>query len=320
MIIISSRFAQVFGTGIFYLNTVNNGSGSIIMSKLTMVGLGAMGATVAQTLIENGHDLTVWNRSIQKTQGIVELGGNCANTLKEAIEASQIIIFCIHGYKATKLLLNDPDIVPLLSGRTILQMSTGTPAEAREAEAWVNEQGGHYLDCAIMVYPPSVGKPDGQILISGAAEVYEKCAPFIKALGGDIRYLGPAVGAAAALDMAIVMRLVTITVATVYGIHICESEGVPLQQFTDMYPAGDRSHHLAMNIETGQFEQNIVATVGTSIEVVSAIQSLAIDLGINTELPDLLLGFYRRAATAGCTELDNASLIKVFRATRQKND
>ena len=290
------------------------------MSKLTMVGLGAMGATVAQTLIENGYDLTVWNRSAQKAQGLVELGGCFAKTLKEAIDASQVIIFCIHGYTATKLLLDDPQIVPLLAGRTIMQMSTGTPAEARKAEAWVNEQGGHYLDCAIMVYPPNVGKPAGQLLFSGAEEVYDECSPFIKTLGGDIRYLGSAVGAAAALDLAVVTRLATITVATVYGIHICESEGVPLQQFTGMYPEGDRSYHLARNIETEQYDQNIAATVGTSIEVVSAIRSLATDLGINTELPDLLLGLYQRAATAGCSELDNAALIKVFRAAKQNND
>jgi len=288
------------------------------MSKLTMVGLGAMGTTVATTLIENGHDLTVWNRSIQKTQGIVEPGGSYAKTLKEAIEASQVVIFCIHGYKATKLLLDDPDIVPLLAGRTILQMSTGTPAEAREAEAWVNEQGGHYLDCAIMVYPPSVGKPAGQLLFSGAEEVYDECTPFIKTLGGDIRYLGSAVGAAAALDLAIVTRLSTITVATVYGIHICESEGVPLQHFTSMYPDGDRSYHLARNIETERYDENIAATVGTSIEVMSAIRNLATDVGINTELPDLILGLYQRAAASECSELDNASLIKVFRATQQK--
>jgi len=280
-----------------------------------MVGLGAMGTAVAKTLIESGQDLTVWNRSTQKTQGIVELGGSSVNTLKEAIEASQIILVCIHGYKATKKLLDDPDIIPLLSGRTIPQMSTGTPAEARAAETWVNEQGGHYLDCAIMVYPPSVGKPDGQLLFSGAQEAYDKCAPFIKTLGGDIRYLGSTVGAAAALDMAVVTRLVTITVATVYGIHICESEGVPLQQFTDMYPEGDRSHHLAKNIETDRFDQNIAATVGTSIEVSTAIRSMAIDLGINTELPDLILGLYHRVAAAGCAELDNASLIKAFRGS-----
>jgi 3-hydroxyisobutyrate dehydrogenase-like beta-hydroxyacid dehydrogenase len=283
------------------------------MSKLTLVGLGAMGSAIAQTLIENRYDLTVWNRSAEKTQGIVNLGAHSAKTLKGAIEASQVCVFCIHGYTATRSLLDDPDIIPLLAGRTIVQMSTGTPAEARAAQAWVTEQGGHYLDCSIMVYPQSIGKSEGQLLVSGPQETFDECAPFIKTLGGDIRYLGSAIGAAAALDLAVVTRLVVNTVGIVYGVHLCESEGIALRHFADMYPAGDRGHTLAMTIDKSEYDENISATVGTSLEVVSAIQSLAVDLGINTELPDFVLGFYQRTVAAGYAAQDNASLIKVFR-------
>ena len=53
--------------------------------------------------------------------------------------------------------------------------------------------------------------------------------------------------------------------------------------------------------------------MGTSIEVVSAIRKLAVDHGINSELPDFILGLYRRAEAAGYLEADNACLIEVFR-------
>ncbi len=283
------------------------------MSELTVIGLGAMGSAIAQTLIDNQCDLTVWNRSSEKVKSMVELGASSAETLKQAIESSPRILFCIHGYATTRSLLDDPEIISLLPGRTIMQMSTGTPAEARAAEAWVNEQGGHYLDCSIMVYPQSLGKTEGQLLISGSQEIFDDCAPYIKYLGGDIRYLGSSIGAAAALDLAVVSRLVANTVGVVYGVHICESEGLPLQHFADMYPEGDRAHSLAMTIDKAEFDQNISATVGTSIEVVSAIQRLAIDLGINSEFPDFVLGLYQRVAAAGYVKQDNASLIKVFR-------
>lgn len=286
------------------------------MSDLTLIGLGAMGSAIARAMIDNRCQLTIWNRSPKKVRDLASSGVTFADSLEQAIAASPRTMICIHGYAATRALLDDPEIQPLLSGRTFIQMSTGTPAQARAAEDWIHGHGGRYLDCAIMVYPPTVGTPEGQLLVAGSREAYDDCARYIGHLGGDIRYLGPSIGAAAALDLAVVARLVTITVATLYGIHICESEGLPLQQFTEMYPEGDRSHHLAGNIESGQFDRNIAATVGTSIEVVSSIRSLATDLGINTELPDLILGLYRRAAAAGHTELDNASLIEVFRSDR----
>jgi 3-hydroxyisobutyrate dehydrogenase-like beta-hydroxyacid dehydrogenase len=283
------------------------------VSELTLIGLGAMGSAIARTLIDNQYDLTVWNRSSDKVKMLTDLGASSTDSLKKAIESSPVILICIHGYAATRSLLDDPEIIPLLQGRTIIQMSTGTPSEARAAESWIMEQGGHYLDCSIMVYPQSVGKTEGQLLVSGLPEIYDECAPFIKTLGGDIRYLGSVIGAAAALDLAVLSRLVANTVGIVYGIHICESENLSLKHFADMYPEGDRGHTLAMTIDKSEFEENISATVGTSIEALSAIQSLAANLGINSEFPDFLLGLYQRASEAGYSSQDNASLIKVFR-------
>jgi len=192
-------------------------------------------------------------------------------------------------------------------------MSTGTPAETRDAQDWIKGHGGHYLDCSIMVYPQSVGTPDGQILISGARDTWDECAAFINYLGGDIRYLGPSIGGAAALDLAVVTRLVVNTVGIVYGLHLCESENLPLTQFAGMYPDGDRARHLSAAVDSGDYRETVVASVSTGIEVVSAIRNLAADLGINSELPDFILSLYRRAEAAGYLKADNACLIEVFR-------
>jgi len=283
------------------------------MSEVTLIGLGAMGVAIARTLIDRGCDLTVWNRSVDKAEELRDAGAAVAESLASAIESSPRIMVCIHGYSNTRALLDDPDIIPLLSGRTLVQMSTGAPAEAREAEGWIHGHGGHYLDCSIMVYPPSIGTGTGQILVAGPREVYDDCAGYIDHLGGDIRYLGATIGAAAALDMAIVSRLVTRTVAIVYGVHICESEGVSLEEYASMFPEGDRAHHLARIIDGGDFDRNIQSTVGTSLEAAAAIKSMACDLGINTELPDFILGLYQRAAAAGYRDKDSASVIEVFR-------
>ncbi len=80
-----------------------------------------------------------------------------------------------------------------------------------------------------------------------------------------------------------------------------------------MFPETDRARHLAKVVERGNYSDDIAATVGTSIEAASAIRNLAGDLGINTELPDFILGLYERASAAGYLEQDNASLIEVFR-------
>ena len=283
------------------------------MSDLTLIGLGAMGSAIAGSLLEGGCDLTFWNRTPGKARQLTEMGGRQADSLEQAIAASPLILVCIHGYAATKALLGKPQIASLLRGKTLIQMSTGTPAEAREAETWVEENGASYLDCAILMYPESIGTAEGQLLVAGPEHVYRSCGSIFPLLGGDIRYLGSSIGAAATLDLAVVSRLMSNTIGIVYGAYLCESEGVPLAQFADLYAEGDRASSLALKIAGGDFDRDIAATVGTSIEVASSIRNLTAELGINSELPDFILGLYRRAADAGYLAQDNASLIEVFR-------
>ena len=244
---------------------------------------------------------------------MIELGAKSSASLAEAINASPRVLICINGYSNARLLLDDPEIIPLLSNRTIIQLSTGTPGEARQMEQWIEQQGGHYLDGSIMVYPESIGSPQGQILVSGKEEVFNNSGTYLHFLGDDIRYLGCKIGAASALDLATVTRLVVNTVGVIHGANVCQSEGVSLEQFAAMFPEGDRAHSLAMKIHNNEFEENISASVDVSIGVVSSIKRQADDLGINSELPGFILGLYERAVAAGYSKLDNASLIKILR-------
>ena len=123
------------------------------MSEISMIGLGAMGSALARAFLEAGHGLTVWNRTAQKMVPLVELGAEGAESVPEAVQASPLIMVCIDNYAATNQLLRNDDVVPNLTGRTVIQLSTGTPKEARDSESWLKNCGADYLDGAIGSYP-----------------------------------------------------------------------------------------------------------------------------------------------------------------------
>jgi 3-hydroxyisobutyrate dehydrogenase-like beta-hydroxyacid dehydrogenase len=54
----------------------------------------------------------------------------------------------IESYAVTREILADMHVTPHLSGRTVIQLSTGTPREARESEAWLQSCGVDYIDSA----------------------------------------------------------------------------------------------------------------------------------------------------------------------------
>lgn len=284
------------------------------MSEITLIGLGAMGSSLVRTLIKDKFEITVWNRSPGPVEEIVKLGAKGAETLAQAIAASPRIMICVSRYSDTHEILDQPEIAPLLSGKTIIQLSTGTPGEARNLDQWIRDQGANYLDGSIMMYPENIGTEAGQILVSGDEAVYKDCEPFVQSLAGDLRYVGSKIGAAATLDLAIMSRLAVITPGVIHGARICESEGVSLEQFANLFPEGDRARSVALSIHNNEFEKNIAASVNVAVGCISSIKSQADDLNINSEIPDFLLGLYQRAVNSGYRHHDTSSLIKVLRA------
>ncbi len=100
------------------------------MSDISVIGLGKMGSAIASALLRSGRSVTVWNRATEKAAPLIEAGAVLASSPQEAVAASEAIMVCIKTHKTTTELLK-----PLsgeLSGKTIIDLSTGGAEEANE--------------------------------------------------------------------------------------------------------------------------------------------------------------------------------------------
>ncbi len=286
------------------------------MSEVSMIGLGAMGTALARALLSAEHSVTVWNRSPEKLAPLEALGASAAASVADAIQSSPVILVCIDNYAATNKLLGADDVVSHISGRTVIQLSTGTPKEARDSEDWLRRCGGDYLDGAIMEYPKSIGAADAMILIAGSEAVFERHRSMLECLGGDLRYLGENIAAPAALDLASLSYSLGKYVGFAHAARLCESERVGADQFALMFPVGDRARELAEIVHAGAYELSSLYD-GASIRVwegvAQRLQAQALDAEINSEIPDFISGIFKRAVAAGHGEEDLAALIKVLR-------
>ena len=286
------------------------------MSGISVIGLGAMGSALARALVKAGHEVTVWNRSPQKMEPLVDLGADGAESVLETVQASPLILVCIDNYAATTTLLRSDDVVPHLSGRTVIQLSTGTPREARESEAWLKDCGADYLDGAILAYPDGIGAADSVLLFSGSEAAFQRSKAFLKCLAGDLRYLGKTVGAAAALDLAILSHSLGKYVGFAHAARICEAEGVGADLLASLFAEGERARELAEIVHAGAYELSSLypgASIRVWEEVVQRLQSQARDAKMSSEFPNNISGIFNRAIVAGHGEEDLAALVKVLR-------
>ena len=280
-----------------------------------MLGLGAMGSAIARALLNAGHSVTVWNRTRWKVDPFVASGADSPEELAEAVKASPIIIVCIDSYPSTRQLFEENLLFPHLSERTLIQLSTGSPREARDSESWVSATGADYLVGAIMPYPDGIGAKDAQILFSGSQDVYEHCKPLLDCLGGDLRYLGANISAAPTLNMALLTHELCVYLGALHGVLICRSEDVGVEVLSSMFPENDWARHLTEVIHAGAYD-NPGATIEVWSEALLAIEGQAEDRGINAEIPGFVSRLLKRAIASGLGGKDIAALIQVLEAER----
>ena len=140
-------------------------------TPVTVIGLGLMGQALAGAFLKAGHPTTVWNRTASKADQLVAEGARLAPTVGDALKASSLTIICVTDYPAMRELLGASDIE--LDGRTLINLTSGDSAQAREAAQWAEQRGARYLDGAITAVPPAIGTAEAMILHSGPQPHFE---------------------------------------------------------------------------------------------------------------------------------------------------
>ena len=283
------------------------------MSDISTLGLGLMGSALARSLVNGGHDVTVWNRSPARMQPLVDMGAAPAVTAAAAVEASPVVLVNIDDYPSTRALFEAADVVEKLSGRVVVQLSTGTPNEAREFEAWFTSRGADYLDGKLLCYPENIGTPSATIVYAGRRSVFDHCEALLTSLGEDIRFVGERIGSAAALDLAWLSSVYGAYAGAAHGIVLCESEGVDLGLYATVGVNGDARGFIETVEEDAFGDPTATLTVWNA--ALQRIRGHARAARINSEVPDFVAGILDRAEATGHGAEHIAAMVKVLRGT-----
>ncbi len=193
------------------------------MTDATVIGLGAMGSAIARSLLAARHSVTVWNRSAPRMAPLADLGAQTAASLAEALQASPTIFICIEAQSLTRPLLDQQGLREHLSGRTVIDLSTGLTSQARAMAEWLKTQNARPLDGKMLMGPHAIGQPNGILIYAGPRADYDRLEPMLKSLAGHTHHVGEDFGAAAALDQAWLTATFGLFMGVAHGARICET-------------------------------------------------------------------------------------------------
>lgn len=160
------------------------------MSRLAVLGLGAMGAAIAAKLLDAGHDLTVWNRTPGRGDELVGAGARRAETPADAVKDAGIVITMLTDPPALEeVLFGVAGAAPAIHhDATLIEMSTVGPSAIGSVVERIAPVD--VIDAPVLGSVPSVETGSLVILAGGDREVFDRHAGLLGVLGTTM-YVGP---------------------------------------------------------------------------------------------------------------------------------
>ena len=174
------------------------------MSKphIAFIGMGTMGAGMANRLADAGYALTVFNRSPDRSKGLAGKGARVAASPRDAAGEADVIIAMLSDDAASRAVwLGDSGALAGAKNSAIaLDSSTLTIAWARELAERAAKRGLRFLDAPVTGTKPNAEKGELVFLVGGDQAVFQEVRPALAPMCRDAVYLGPT-GSGAAMKL-----------------------------------------------------------------------------------------------------------------------
>ena len=196
---------------------------------IALLGTGLLGSAIGRRLLECGHPLTVWNRSLQRSDALVAAGARRAATPAEAASGAEWLITVLSDGPITAAVLLD-GVGAELTGRRVLQMGTIGVGESLALAEAVNARGGRYLEAPVLGSRPEALAGSLQLMAGGPADLLEEALPVLRDLAPAPQHLGE-VGSAMAAKLALNQLIASLTHSFSLSLHLVQQQGVDPQAF-----------------------------------------------------------------------------------------
>jgi 2-hydroxy-3-oxopropionate reductase len=159
--------------------------------RIGFIGLGVMGRPMARNLLKAGFPLVVHSRTAATVEQIVAAGAAAGSSPADVASRSDVVITMLPDSPDVRLVLAGPRGVfeQVRPGTVIIDMSTISPAVARELAAESERRGATMLDAPVS--GGEIGAINGSlsIMVGGDAQALAHVRPVLNALGNPERVI-----------------------------------------------------------------------------------------------------------------------------------
>lgn len=195
------------------------------------IGLGMMGAPLAERLRASGRSLVVHNRTREKAEPLLVAGARWAFTPRDVGRAatSRVVFTILSDGKALERVLFGRHGLArgLPAGALVVDLSTIAPSESRAIARRLSGAGVHFVDAPLGGSVDAARNGRLLVFVGGAEEDVARVRPLLERFGRRVEHLGP-VGAGT--SMKLVNNLLTISYVALAAEGLALAEGLGLDR------------------------------------------------------------------------------------------
>ena len=285
-----------------------------MQKTLGFIGLGVMGFPMAGHLATKGYKVSVFNRTIRKSQDwIKKYNGTLCESLSELAESSEVIFLCVRNDDDVKNLINGDDgIINYLKPGTILIDHTTTSAELPiELNKSLHLKKVSFLDAPVSGGQAGAESGILSVMVGGNKESYKNVKEIIGAYSKFIKYMGES-GSGQLTKMVNQICIAGLIQALAEGINFSDEVGLNTKDVIEVISKGAA--------QSWQMENRWETMINDEYEHGFAVDLMRKDLdivlkkaeknNIPIDITKVVNNYYKDIQKAGGGRLDTSSLLK----------
>ncbi len=229
------------------------------MTRVGVVGLGAMGGPMAGHALSAGLTVCVHNRTREREEPFAARGATRAASPAEAAIGADIVLTCVSDVPDLReVVLGEGGIIETIqAGAVLVDCSTVSPTIEREIDAALRRRGASLLDCPVSGGPEGAQRGTLTVFVGGEESDVAKARPLLEAIGGTIAHMGP-VGAGQAAKAVNQIFLAGAYAGLGEALVFAQKAGLPMERLIEALQGGAADswviRNRSSNIVRGAFE------------------------------------------------------------------
>ncbi len=274
-----------------------------------------MGQPMALNLLRAGYPLSVYNRTADKANSLVEAGARRAATPAEAARESDVLFTNVSNDSALlEVLLGVNGVLDGAdSGLTVIDCSTVAPETSRRAADELAARGARFLDAPVTGSKPAAESGQLVFMVGGSADTMDEHRDLFEVLGSKLLHMGDN-GAGSYTKLAHNLIVGINSAALAEGMAFASKADLDLGKFLEIVQAGGAASKQAdlkgRKIIDGNFD------VQFSLQLMLKDLLLAMRETAGFQLPSPMLNnaasLYQMGLSKGNGPLDLCSVVQCY--------